>query len=114
MVGQAELLAIVAAKKVWRSVLRGRRILLFVDNDAARYGMMKGYSPSKASAWLLTELAPLDMELGCAVWVDRVASASNPADGPSRSEFVRVAKLAGGKISARGGSDVGGGALGES
>ena len=87
VVGQAELLAIVAAKKVWRSVLRGRRIVLVVDNDPARYGVMKGYSPSKASAWLLTELARLDMELGCAVWVDRVASASNPADGPSRLEF---------------------------
>ena len=63
----------------------------FVDNDAARYGVIKGYFPSKASAWLLTELARLDMELGCAVWVDRVASASNPAVGPSRLEFGRVA-----------------------
>ena len=56
------------------------------------------YSPSKASAWLLTELARLDMELGCAVWVDRVASASTPADGPSRFEFGRVPKLAGGRF----------------
>ena len=38
-------------------VHRSRRIVLFVDNDAARYGVMKGYSPSEASAWLLTEMA---------------------------------------------------------
>ena len=98
VVGQAEFLAIVSAEKVWKSVLRVRRIVLFVDDDAARYGVMKGYSPSEASAWLLTEMARLDMELGCAVWVDRVASASNPAVGPSRLEFGRVAKLAGGRF----------------
>ena len=46
----------------------------------------------------MVELARLDMKLGCVVWVDRVASASNPADGPSRLEFETLAKLAGGRF----------------
>ena len=98
VVVQVKLLAIVAAKTLWGSVLKSRRVVLFVDNDAARYGIMKGHSPLKASAWLLTELARLDMELGCSVFVGRVSSASNLADGPSHLEFWRVAQLAGRKF----------------
>ena len=101
IVCQAELLAILAARVAWVDVLRRvqhRRILCFVDNDAARFGLMKGYSPSRASSWLLAQCWRADIEAGTFCWFDRVASASNPADGPSRLSFGSTRGLLNGGI----------------
>ncbi len=87
-----------AARIAWVDVLRRmphRRILCFVDNDAARFGLMKGYSPSRASSWLLAQCWRADIEAGTHRWYDRVACASNPADGPCRSSFVSTMGLLG-------------------
>ena len=45
IVGQAELLTVMAARQKWCDVLGarpGRRVINFIDNDAARYGLIKG------------------------------------------------------------------------
>ena len=101
IVGQAELLAVMAARQKWCDVLGarpGRRVINFIDNDAARYGLIKGYSPSRASAWILADAWRREAAIGCFSWFDRVASTCNPADGPSRLDFSRVASLCGGKV----------------
>ena len=54
IVAQAELLAVVAAKEPWTKQLMckgGRRVVVFIDNDAARYGLIEGHSPSGTSGW---------------------------------------------------------------
>ncbi len=87
VIHQAEVLPCVLAVTAWRQHLHQRRALIFVDNDGARGALVKGTSASGASAALIHAFW---LEIGaCAacVWIDRVASASNPADGPSRGDF---------------------------
>ena len=53
IVGQSELVPCVAAKQVWRKRLRGRLVIHCVDNAAAQYGLFKGTSSARDSAWLV-------------------------------------------------------------
>ena len=87
IVGQSELLPCIAAKTVWRRRLRGRRVVLYVDNEAARFGLIKGTSPTKDSAWLLDEFWRREAEAETNTWVERAPSACNCADHPSRGKF---------------------------
>ena len=91
LVGQAELLPIVLAQELWAQWLRGRRALLFVDNDAARHAIIRGASPSGPSAVLVEHFGDAEAELDSFSWIERVPSPSNPADGPSRLRFGDLA-----------------------
>jgi hypothetical protein len=86
VIHQAELLPALLAVSTWAARMQGRRIILFVDNDGARGSLIKGSSTSLPSALIVgqfwSEAAAAEMY----IWVDRVPSASNPADGPSRHE----------------------------
>jgi len=86
-VGQAELLPVWIAKRVWADSLRGVHLLTFLDNDSARFALVAGYSPALASARIVGEAAVSDAALGVHQWVARVPSESNPADAPSRLDF---------------------------
>ena len=93
VIGQAELLPVLLALQVWRPWCQGRRILLFVDNEAARFGPIKGASDSRHSRNLLRHIATARMGMDAVLWVARVPSTSNPADGPSRLDFAWVQGL---------------------
>ena len=91
----------VAAKYKWRGLLdagEGRKVVCLADNDVARFGLICGYTPPRASAWLLTEHWRREMQLWCNTWFDRVASQSSPADEPSRLDFKRWLAIAEGRI----------------
>ena len=99
VIAQAEILPVIFARVKWNHLMTaagGRRVLWFVDNDAARYGLIKGYSPTRASAWLLSEAWRHDEKSGAVSWFERVPSKSNCADGPSRLDFSRLGGLFGG------------------
>ena len=66
-------------------MLAGRRVVLYVDDDAALSTLVKGTSTSLPSARLANELWQCAALLGLHLWVDRVPSRSNPADAPSRA-----------------------------
>ena len=84
IVGQSELLPCVAARIVWEKRTRNRPTIHFVDNDAARFAMIKGSSPTPDSAWLTGRFWEEEARSGSFTWFERVASPSNPSDGPSR------------------------------
>ena len=50
VIHQAELLPALMSISTWAERLRGRRIILFVDNDGARGSLIKGSSTSLPSA----------------------------------------------------------------
>ena len=81
---QAEVYPALVALELWAERLRGRRVLLFVDNDAAKECLIKGTTRSKASAKLVSDFWCRAAEYELYIWVERVASAANPADAPSR------------------------------
>ena len=87
LAGQAEILPAIGARVKWHSVFANRSVLHFIDNDAARYGLLTGYSPSEASCFLIGEFWRVETLARCRSWFERVPSPSNPADGPSRMVF---------------------------
>ncbi len=87
-IGQAELAPILLAQLTWRTFLVGSQCIVFVDNDAARMSLIKGYSPSAASAGLLANIWLAEARAETTSWFERVASPSNPADAPSRMNTV--------------------------
>ena len=95
VIGQAELLPIFVARKHWARTLGGRRVIFFVDNNAALDGMIRGYSDSKASVSILKAYAEVDDACPCIPWFARVQSAANVADGPSRLKFEELEGISG-------------------
>ena len=58
----------------------------YIDNEAAKYGLIKGSSPIKDSAWLINEFWKQEAEQESFSWFERVPSACNCADDPSRGK----------------------------
>ena len=94
-IGQAEIAPALLARLTWTDDLQGRRVVQFIDNDSARFALVKGYSPSLASSALLSETWLQDCRLGLFSWYDRVPTASNIGDGPSRLDYEEVIQLGG-------------------
>ena len=86
VVGQAELLPCLAARRLWKERCANRPVLNFVDNEAARYALIKGTSPTMDSAVLTAAFWKEESGLGAFSWFERVPSPSNLADNPSRGK----------------------------
>ena len=89
IIGQAELLPVWLAKLVWSRHLAGRKVIYFIDNNSARFAMIRGTSPNSASARIVEQAWSLDASLGSSSWYARVPSPSNCSDGPSRGDFTQ-------------------------
>ena len=86
VIGQAEIISVQIAKLTWPDQLSGRRVIFFLDNDAASIGLVRAYSPVHASLKIIAQSAALDWQLAIHPWYARVPTAVNPADAPSRLE----------------------------
>ncbi|CAE7214548.1 unnamed protein product [Symbiodinium sp. CCMP2456] len=98
VIAQAEAYAVVLGRLVMRSFIHGRRVLYFVENEGAREVLVKGASRSRTLLLLgslFFEMENLDQSL---TWLERVASASNVADAPSRGEIRETAAMIGGSV----------------
>ena len=92
LICQIELLAMVLVRWQWKQELSNRRVLLFVDNNSARGGVVKGRSNSPTMDDLIKAFYSIEVHLPSFWWVERVPSKSNPADEPSRFEGQQAAK----------------------
>ena len=86
-IGQFELLAAIAPfislPAEW---FQGRPVELWIDNSSAVAALVKGYSGKPDCARLVNMFHFAIARLGLAsLWIDYVASESNPADVPSRA-----------------------------
>ena len=90
VIGQAELAPVSVSVAIWDQLLEGREVIIFIDNDSARDAMIRGYSPSLASARIIGEAWARIAQLAASVWFERVPGVSNIADGPSRLDFSVV------------------------
>ena len=61
-------------------------LVLFLDNDAALRALIKSNSSSPVLQALLLRLNEFEMAHDVNIWFERIASASNPADAPSRDD----------------------------
>ena len=91
VIHQAELLPVALAFGVWGALLADMRVLVFVDNDAARAALIKGSSGSMPSARLVHQAWLAASRHGMSPWFERVPSPSNVADAPSRLDLSCLA-----------------------
>ena len=96
LICQIELYVMVAIRWFYRDELRDRRTLWFVvDNDAARYSLIKGLSPSPTMRTLVREFYFWEIGFPTFSWIERVPSFSNIPDGPSRGDALAALNLLG-------------------
>jgi hypothetical protein len=88
-IGQLEILAVIFAYMTLpQHVLASRPILHYIDNTSSMAGAIKGSSPKRDSAWMLTVMHLIFSMLNVAPWFAYVASKANCSDGPSRFDFA--------------------------
>ena len=83
----AEIYPILIAKKTWAKLLEGRRVLIFIDNEAAKFSFVRNYSAQINATAMLPENAQLDFHSQALCWYSRVPSKNNIADAASRLAF---------------------------
>ena len=81
----------------WRlkQLLSGRRVIWWVDNDAARFALIKGQSLSQSMNLLVRIFFDADASDSSFGWIERVPSYSNIADHPSRGKPELACELLG-------------------
>ena len=84
---QAEIFPVIIVKNTWKSILTGRSILWFIDNNSALAAIIRAYSPILDNYEMLVKNAELDVEIQELHWYSRVPSKSNLSDDPSRLSF---------------------------
>ena len=90
---ELELLPIYISLVLWGSRLRATHLVCYLDNDAARAALCKGYG----STDLARRIVACTMESECRhklkSWFARVPTHSNISDGPSRLDCREVERL---------------------
>ena len=79
-----ELFAVLASLRKLRPLLRYARLVIFIDNEAAKSALIKGDSSSTMARWIVGECWHILASTSAHAWFERVPSLSNPADAPSR------------------------------
>ena len=90
IITHAEVYPVWLARSVWGTRLRGRRVITFVDNNAAKDSLVKGSMDSIHGDWMLQAVLQLEFGQQSHGWYARVPSLSNIADGPSRLDFEEL------------------------
>ena len=90
-IASIEMLGVACALLLWHDVLIDRAAIIFVDNEASKCCLIKGYSPQVDMAAICTLCTRCEIDQKCILYFERVASPSNIGDGPSR--FVRPPPL---------------------
>jgi len=93
LIFEAELLPYVIAMQVFAEHIRGCNLLVFIDNEAARYSWIAASAHSDIASFIVSEGARLESELAISPYFCRVPTHSNLADGPSRDDFELCFKL---------------------
>ena len=93
VITQAEVYPVLLAKFAFGQDWVGRRVISFIDNDAARYSLINANSSSETVGDLLMINCVLDSTHDLSCWYERVASDSNIADAPSRLDFKELIEL---------------------
>ena len=90
MICQIEMYAYLVARYHHQAILLDQSAIAFIDNEAARFSICKGTATSP-SLMAMARILQMWETKAPLIWVERVASFSNPADGPSRKRVLETA-----------------------
>ena len=96
LICQIEMYAFMVARYHFREVIHNKAAIAWIDNEAARYAVSKGTASSPSLMAMARVLQSWETQWPTLMWVERVASFSNPADGPSRHRVTETAVELGG------------------
>ena len=82
-----ELVGAVVAMETFRDYLKDKSVILLVDAEAVEGALVKGYSAREDICELIGKFWDLALELNCSIYIDRVPTDANCADGPSRNKL---------------------------
>ena len=100
-IGQCEILAATAVYSSLPELLRGRRVIHFIDNTSAISCLLHGYSGKPDSALLVNAFHLYNAGLKADIHFEYVESKANVADLPSRGEFDFIRRPRPGGLGAR-------------
>lgn len=84
IISQVEYFAFLVLRFAVAEQLRDQKAIAWIDNEAARATAIKGNSDSSTLRGMARVSQQLEATSPALLWYERVASYSNPADGPSR------------------------------
>ncbi|CAE7239607.1 unnamed protein product [Symbiodinium sp. CCMP2592] len=94
---QAELAAAVCIRHRERYRLTGRKCIYFIDNESARFALIRAVSGVPSMQSLASSFHTWDLDHPHYPWIERVPSTSNPADLPSRGRINDCIRLLDGR-----------------
>ena len=84
---ELEVLPVVIATVVWADIISQSQVVYYIDNEAAKSAFIQGVGFTDSAKQLTTIFDEMENRMAIITWFGRVASYSNPADGPSRLCF---------------------------
>ena len=84
IIGELETLAVAMSLLLWADLLESTQLMVYIDNESAKFSLIKGYSTSKKITSICA-LAATSLDAHFVLpWFARIPSPSNLADFPSR------------------------------
>ena len=90
---ELELLPIYISLLLWGNKLKSTHLVCYLDNDAARAAMCKGYGSTDLAQCIVACTMESESQHKLKSWFARVATHSNISDGPSRLDCREVEQL---------------------
>ena len=84
VIGESETIAVVLSMLLWGRITASSRLMIYIDNEGARFSLIKGYSTSRVIMNICVMAGVLLDGNFSLPWFGRVPSSSNIADYPSR------------------------------
>ena len=83
-IGELETLVVAVSLVVWQQILTSVQLMVYIDNEGAKFSLIKGYSCSPSITSICALAATFLDSYSILPWFSRVPSPSNLADFPSR------------------------------
>ena len=90
VIQELEMMAVLAAVRVWRKLIKACRVVLFIDSEAVRGAFLKSWSANEDSDRMIKIIVQVEEEFDIPVWIERVPSQSNSSDILSRETVMKL------------------------
>ena len=84
---ELEIFPVLLALRTWQQRLCNCQVVFYLDNDAARSGLIRADGSTRLAKAMIGQFVSLEKTLRILPWFARVPSASNPSDDASRLNF---------------------------